>query len=266
MSLLQYRKLFGHEAAEDEDPERLAEYFIMSRDFEDFDDIDESFLIVRGKKGIGKSAVLSYFSQKLSKESQFTINARGSTLSHYFNPTDTSPNTYVNEWQRAICSLISSQIGTKIGVPLNDDEMTLVGFSEVEGMKEKNIVKSLLDRFKIKIGNIELHKGTTVASQNLVTRYLNKSYEENIWLFVDDIDQTFINDPDNRYKMSTFLTACRYLTKDIPSLKIRTSIRDDVWWSISREDESLDKIPQYMRPIKWNAADTMRILGKRIRC
>jgi hypothetical protein len=263
MSLLTFRKLFGREAAEDEIPERLAEYFVESRDFEDFDDVDESVLFVRGKKGTGKSAVLCFYSHKLEKENEFVISGKGTELWHYFKPQENNPHSYVNEWQRVICTYISMQLGKRIGIALTDDQMALVELSELEGIKKKNIVKSLLDRFKFKLGPMESKDFLPNSNHHTLKRYLDEG-EQNIWLFIDDIDQTFLNDSDSRYRLAAFFTACRYLASSIPSLKIRAAVRDDVWWSIHREDEALDKVPQFIRTIKWDSNDTVRILAKRI--
>lgn len=262
--LIVNKKIFGNDAAEDELPEKLAEYYVNLADFEDFDDSDDKFLIVRGRKGTGKSTILSYFSYKLENKNNFVIKTNGSKLSQYFNNNNISPNEYINEWQKTICSYISLEIGRNIKFANNDDSISIVEYSEVEGFKGRNLIGSLLHRFKIKLGNFEIKEKSKSVSQELIKRYMQSDeIEDDIWIFIDDIDQTFINTEEHKLLLSSFFVACRYLVNDIPNLKIRTSIRSDVWWAISN-NETLDKTNQYIRDIIWSTNGTKQILTKRI--
>lgn len=263
-NLITNKKIFGNDAAEDELPEKLAEYYVSLEDFNDFDDTEDKLLIVRGRKGTGKSTILSYFSYKLEKENNFVIKTNGSKLSQYFDNNNTSPNEYINEWQKTICSYISLEIGRNIKFASNDDSISLVEYSEIEGFKGRNLIGSLMNRFKIKVKDFELKNPTVSIPQELLKRYINSdNIEDEIWLFIDDIDQTFVNTEDQKLLLSSFFVACRYLVSDIPSLKIRTSIRSDVWWAIS-DNETLDKTSQYIREIYWSTNGTKQILNKRV--
>jgi hypothetical protein len=80
---------------------------------------------------------------------------------------------------------------------------------------------------------------------------------------VDDIDSTFVNSDEMRARTSTFFSACRSLARDVPNLKIRGSVRTDVWTSL-RKNEDLDKFEQYVTDIKWTRNELLRILSKKI--
>lgn len=141
----------------------------------------------------------------------------------------------------------------------------MVEASELSGFRKRNIVSALIDRMKIKLSKMEVDINKLVPPDytSLLGRY-SKGKDLSIWLFIDDIDATFINREDQRLMISTFFSACRNLVQNVKGLKIRSSVRTDVWFIISQYDEALDKCNQYLVDIKWSGAETGLILKRKI--
>lgn len=79
---IDHRKIFGADAAEYEDADKLSSYFVIQNEFERFTDSDEKFLIVKAKKGMGKSSLLRHTAIEIKKHSKndIVIEIKGNEL------------------------------------------------------------------------------------------------------------------------------------------------------------------------------------------
>ena len=68
-------KLFGHEAAEDEDPKRLKEYYFKHQIFEEIV-VDLPLRVVVGHKGIGKSALFKIAIEEETSNNRLAISIK----------------------------------------------------------------------------------------------------------------------------------------------------------------------------------------------
>lgn len=252
------KKLFGNEAGEDEPTEILNSYFVDKPEFESFYNNENNFQIVMSRKGVGKSALLKKTQYLASSDkNNITLYLKGADLSGFQEIDSNNPLGWVNGWQQRICSILSFDIGKKLKIAMDDDSITMVEASELSGFRKRNIVSALLDRLKIKLSKLDLDIKKLVPPDytSLLERY-SKGKDLSIWLFVDDIDATFINREDQRLMISTFFSACRNIVQNVKGLKIRSSVRTDVWFIISQHDEALDKCNQYLVEIKWSTGET----------
>ncbi len=258
-------QLFGNEAGEDEDLCLLSSYFVDKPLFKPFYSDQNKLMIARARKGIGKSALLrKTFAGVCDSDTDIAIYLKGSDLIALQQIDSDTPHHLIFGWQQRICSRITLEIGKRLKLALSDDTITLVESAELAGFKGRNVIGSLLDRLKLKLSNaeIELSKITPADTTQLLNRYLeNKKIK--VWVFIDDIDATFINTADQKLLISTFFSACRYLVNDVDGLMIRSSIRSDVW-SVICDDEAMDKCEQYMVDITWSTRETGDILKKKI--
>jgi hypothetical protein len=85
-----------------------------------------------------------------------------------------------------------------------------------------------------------------------------------VWILIDDLDATFQNTDKECLSLSTFFSACRYVIQDITGINFRVTMRSDVWPTIRRYDESLDKLEQYVKEISWSEKDFRKLLFRRI--
>jgi len=259
--------LFGNEAGEDEDIEKLESYFVYKPDFNDFQSDSKKLQFVRAKKGMGKSALLVQTMSIKNQESSgnLYLYVKGADLIAMQDVKDDSPNDMIYGWQQRICSRINYELGARLRFAFSDEKITLIESAEVSGFRGRNLIGSLIDRMRVKGGGIELGRQHLVQkdSESLLKRVASNE-DSTVWLFVDDIDATFVNTEHERIKVSTFFSACRNLVNSVKGLHIRASVRSDVWSILAQYDEALDKCEQYMLDIRWSTLETGTILQNKI--
>ncbi|UDL05726.1 P-loop ATPase, Sll1717 family [Marinobacter sp. CA1] len=258
-------ELFGNEAGEDEDPAVLSSYFITKDKFNKFFSQSRRFAIVRARKGMGKSSLLSKMAYDVRKGNpeNIVISITGSDLLSYGEFDSTDHLVLQNEWKKALSARINFELGNRIGFAWTDDQMALVEASEISGYRGKNFVGSLIARIRSKHFPIEVTSGAEKDAGALLSRYLSTHEDMKIWLFVDDIDSTFSADEVQKARVSSFFSACRSLTRDVDGLFVRASVRTDVWTTV-RYNEDLDKCEQYTIDISWTRTDLEKIISKKI--
>lgn len=258
------KRLWGNEAADDENPIILNSYFLSNPDCEPFFEKHERLLISRARKGMGKSALINELAYRLSNDgNSIIINVKGSDLVAQRPTNYGTPDEHIHDWMQRICMLINREIGARISFAFNDDDILMVEASELSGYKRRNLFGCLLSRIKLKMSNAELSVPPVAQHIKLLER-VTKGKLFNIWVLVDDIDSTFINNEQERLRLSTFFSACREISSSYEGVNVRSTCRTDVWASIRKYDESLDKVEQYIIDIYWSKRDIGKLLAKRI--
>lgn len=256
---------FGNEAGEDIAPSELAHYFVEQSVANEFLDHSFKLLLATGKKGVGKSSLTQWASYKLPKRRRdiLVVKVRGAELSGVKTSTKKleEPNDYIQDWMSRICTLVNRELAKNIGLALSDDSITLVEAAEIEGYKQRNLVRSLAQRFEKAIPKIHADPQLVANEIEILKRVRNRP----VWFLVDDLDATFQNTTKERVALSTFFTACRYLCTDLESFNARVTMRTDVWPVIRRSDEALDKVDQYVRELKWTEEEYRKLLARRVR-
>jgi hypothetical protein len=258
------KRLWGNEAADDEDPSVLNSYFVSQPQFHIFFDSTVRLSIARARKGMGKSALLRECAYRVSRNSKVIVVAvKGADLvaQQPFKPLTADEHIY--DWEQRICMAINRQLGSEIGFAVNDDQVVLVESAELAGFKRRNLVGMLVDRLKGKLGQVEVQKLEAKDHRALLKRTVEED-DWSVWLLVDDIDATFLNTPEQCLRLSTFFSACRDLASSFRGVVVRTCVRTDVWTSIRKTDEALDKVEQYVFDINWSQRHTGLILAERV--
>ena len=257
-------QLFGNDAGEDESPEILASYFVDQPAFGSFFSRSGSFAVARSKKGMGKSALLSKLAFDIERESRdVVIQTTGPDLLGVHGHNSKDHSVLQAYWKQLICSQINAELGSRIGLAVDDSELSLVEVAELQGTRQRNLIGALLARLKGQIGSLEVKTAVPSDASALLERYQAAHSSSTIWLLVDDIDSTFVDTKALRARVSTFFSACRALARDVPGLKVRSSVRSDVWTTL-RYNEDLDKCEQYIVDIRWSQSELRRILERRI--
>jgi hypothetical protein len=256
-------ELWGNEAGEDEGDEKLESYFLSKPEFAKFYSEKTKLLFVRAKKGLGKSALLKHALNtcKNNNSDDIFLYIKGSDLETIQSIESLSPSDMIRGWQQRICTRINYEIGARLKYAFSDDKINLVERAELAGFKSRNILRCLIDRIKYKVDIKTIPDGDSRA---LLQRVVDSADSHSVWLFIDDIDATFTNSEKEKLSISTFFSACRNLVNDVSGLRIRASVRTDVWHILSQFDEALDKCEQYMLDIKWSTAETGVILKNKI--
>ncbi len=259
--------LFGNDAGEDEHPEVLNSYFLEKQEFLPFFSPDRKLGFVRSRKGMGKSALLSeaMYRRQLSNEGELLLYVKASDLIALQVVDTSSPAALVHGWQQRMCSRINLELGSTLRFAVSDDATTLVEGAELTGFRGRNLVGALLDRLKLKAAGFELSRQRVeIGDSQALLRRFSENKDIKAWLYVDDVDATFLNTDAERLKVSTFFSACRNLANTVEGLNIRASVRTDVWSILKQYDEALDKCEQYMLDLKWSTEESGRIIEKKI--
>jgi energy-coupling factor transporter ATP-binding protein EcfA2 len=277
---IDYEQLFGSDSGEDEKPDALRSYFVDIPEFKKFYDPENSLVIVRGRKGMGKSALLKRLSILLSDANgtkDIVIEATGNELMGMGDFGGTDHAYLENHWKQVICKRICVEIGKRINFALTDNTMSMVEAAEIEGFKGANVVSALTER----IGGIlqRLIPGADSddpASGNAINilkkgvinpvhsvRNFQETKDRTVWFLIDDIDAKYVDDEQNQHRVGAFFSAIRSLAYSVKGLRIRTSVRTDVWRNL-RHMEDQDKIRQYVIDINWKDTTLHSIFAKRI--
>ena len=203
---IEYQKMFGNDSGEDEDPNVLDSYFVDLPEFRRFNDSKEPLVLVRARKGMGKSALLARLNYALERAGHvdIVIKTTGNELLGLGNIQQQKGHaTLENYWKQVICKRICMEIGRTIGFAGSDDSMSMVETAELEGFKGQNLVSALAHRVGKTIqkaiqsvtglgGDVETTKKPLVNALEPLRRY-QESKDFLVWLLVDDIDAKYVD-------------------------------------------------------------------------
>lgn len=263
------RNIFGNDAGEDEALDVLNSYYVDHPDFEFFFDKSERLSIASARKGMGKSALLSRLEHKLLNDpdykSPIVIRVKGGDLIGLGVFSGIDHSYLENYWKQIICKRVIIEIGSRINVALNSNEMSMVELAEIDGIKGRNFVGGLVSRVKSKVPllNTELQSSIPENLVSVLSEYYNSNKDAMVWILIDDIDAKYTNTPENQARVGSFFSAIRSLAVGQKNLNIRATVRSDVW-SCLRHLEDLDKIQQYIVSIFWNKRYMRDMLAKKI--
>ena len=237
--------LFGAQAAEDEDPEKLKSYFVKNKAY-DRARAEIPLRILVGHKGIGKSAILVM---------SFQEDLQDNILCLWLKPTDLSrawsvDGTFVERVEgikRNILRLIAEK---------SLEKMNIFGF-EVGNAPVLTSVKQLSN---LLLRNINDADEATI-DEKIVSNF--KSSRQ-INIYVDDIDRGWAATKKDIENISALINAARDLTNENSSMKFLIGLRTDAYNLVRENDESGDKIEPYVIPVSWTNHDILVIIAKRV--
>lgn len=258
---------FGNEAGDDLSPKEIVNFFVEQKPFQKYLSPKNKILLATAKKGVGKSALIRWIEAKvpeIDNSDSLVIRVTGSDLVRScFKLTNTLrlPNDYIRDWMVRICAIINRRIGAQLSIALTDDQIAMVESAELDGFKNRNILSALTERLTNLLPSIQKIKEQIPNEIEMLKRFSKKT----VWFLVDDLDATYQRTDQENLELSTFFSACRYLSAQTSGIIFRATMRSDVWTMIRRYDESLDKFEQYVSDISWNQADFRTLLFKRIK-
>lgn len=266
--------LFGNDAAEDERDEVFYSYAFERPELGPFVDSSRTIAIARAYKGEGKSALLRLSIREVKRGNgkrngkPIIISKTADELAPEVSRDDYA--SWVRAWKASIVGVFAAEIGAEIGVAWTDDTMALVEESEKRGRRPRTLVSAILDRLKLPELSLNGAKVTvperrvlgTVNPEEAIKRWLKE--KKKLWLFVDDVDKNFANTALWRMRVAAFFDACRALCNAMPELRVRTTVRPNVWTIVKREFESLSHVEQYTVDLTWSANDARTLIAKRI--
>lgn len=270
-----YDAMFGNDSGENERDQALKEYFVDIPEFRKFFSDANELGFVRARKGMGKSAMLKVLSLRRKEENpeDLVIFTTGNELMGMGDFTGKSQAYLENHWKQVICKRICVEIGRKINVALTDLEMSMVEAAELEGYKDLNILSALTERAGgilqkalVAAGGaaiLEASKKRGVQNPEQALKNFQTKRDRTVWVLVDDIDAKYVDDADNQQRIGAFFSAMRSLAFGVSGLRLRASVRTDVWRNL-RKMEDQDKLRQYVIDIAWRDDALRTIFTRRI--
>jgi hypothetical protein len=260
---LRDRGLFGNDAAEDEEDDIFGSYSLERAEASTFLDATRRICIARAWKGEGKSALLRIVQSKLAQGEggPLVVIATGKQVSPALEGSDT--DVWAREWKASILRLVAREFGSRIGMAWTDDAISLVEEAEKSGFKSRSIVSAIFDRLRSPKVPIERSRLDLPSAEQIVKRWAERS--DGIWMFIDDVDENFQNNPKHKAKVASFFLAIREIANLIPAFRFRLAVRPNTWSTISHDFEGLSKVEQYCEDLRWTEADIRDLLAGRIR-
>lgn len=235
--------LFGHEAAEDEKPDRLREYYFKNEIYEQIK-ADLPLRIIVGHKGIGKSALFKVAQQEFEEEGILTITLTPDDI------IDIDDNVVdmlklIRIWKNGLQDIIVEKSIKKFG-----DE-----YAPMKGLTGPilNIIQKV----------IESKSGFSIAKEKeaLVTSF---NRHKKVVIFIDDLDRGWEGKKNDIRRISAMLNAVRDLSRDNPGICFKISLRTDVYFLYRTSDESTDKVEGNVVWLSWTNFSILALLAKRI--
>lgn len=266
--------IFGNDAADFETDDEVFQSYAYERpELRLFMDESKPFRIVKAYKGEGKSALLRMMKWKLHERYLDPAPLIIETLASDISPTleKLEWETCVRAWKVSIMNQVACELGSRIGVAWSDDSMSLVEEARKGGFRTRGFVGGVLARMpKIRAKgpngeeldiSLPIPLGSASSEQS-VRRYLKSN--STVWVLIDDIDRAFSGDQFSKVCASSFFVACMELTRVIPQLRIRTSVRPNVWSALEPEFEHLSHVRQNIVTVSWTEDDVRTMLARRV--
>src|SRR5690242_5516210 len=206
-------RYFGAEAAEDESPERLKEYFYRNNAYESLS-ADLPIRIVVGHKGMGKSALLKMRYLEDRDADVVSLWIRPDDIKAMMIGEDTDLNSMIDKWKAGLLDLIFKKFVEKLGRSSADEASSLTRTS----------LNALFDAVRNYIKE-NTSRVVDAAGQALIASYARN---EKIRIYIDDLDRGWQARRSDIVGTSALLNAIRDLCANDPRLQIRIGLRSDV--------------------------------------
>lgn len=257
--------LFGNSASEDEDNDIFESYAVRRVEVDKF--ISEmKICIIKTLKGCGKSAILRIAKNELFNKNKIVFSMNFTEITPEYENDD--PDIWVKKWKESIYTRIAEEVGGINNIPVDLFRNEIKSVAIEAGMRQINFIdklKNILSKISINCGNVNIEMTHGNEKNSCINNMIMKGLNDDIFIFIDDIDHNFINTKNVKARLVGFLTACRYIANETPKIKFRLTIRPNSWNIIKREYSAMNShISQYIIPMYWSHGDIKKILQKRI--
>lgn len=234
--------LFGHEAAEDEKPDRLMEYYFKGTIYEQIC-ADLPLRIVVGHKGIGKSAVFQVMKKEFDDANILTIMLTPDDILE-LGEQETDMLKLIRIWKKELATIIANKVLDKFGDNVNPI---------------KNLTSNIANAI---ISHLESSGFKIRDGMNKVLEYFTK--KQKVVVFIDDLDRGWEGKKSDINRISAMLNAIRDISRDNPTINFKISLRTDAYYLYRTNDESTDKVEGSVVWMTWNNFEILALLAKRI--
>ena len=240
------QKLFGHEAAEDENPQRLQEYYFKSNVYDQIV-ADLPVRILVGHKGIGKSALFQVAMTEDRAKGRVAILIQPNDIVDLGVDTSEFLRT-IRHWTQGLKEIIASKVLASLGVTprlsgrIRDYPGPIIDF----------LVETLSD---LASGDFGIDRQDVILKFQLAPK---------ITVYIDDLDRGWQGRADDITRISALLNSVRDLSNANRGVNFKIAMRSDVYYLVRTSDESTDKIEGSVIWHTWANHEIFVLLVKRI--
>jgi len=242
-------RLFGNEAAENEEISRLKEYYFKNETYTQIS-ANLPLRILVGHKGIGKSALFNVAQQEDMAKNIIVVSIKPDDIVQLNSDSHNFLST-IRSWKEGLSELIAKKILISIGSGNKE-----FGNLKQSGGKVLDFLESTFRNY-ICEANVDL----TPAKAKLVQRFLRN---HQVSVYIDDLDRGWKGRDNDITQLSALLNVVRDLSKENKGLNFKVSLRSDVYYLYRTSDESTDKIEGSVIWQSWTQHEILVMLIKRI--
>jgi hypothetical protein len=243
------QRIFGHEAAEDEQVDRLRQYYFKSKIYDKVA-ADLPLRILVGHKGIGKSALFKIAMHEQRERGSLPLLIRPDDIVGLGAHTGDFLNT-IREWKQGLQEIIAKKTLEMVGAKKPDNMPEILSQTgKVLGFLKDTLTPFINSRIDLRPTEVAVVK--SFLGNNAITTY------------VDDLDRGWDGRKENIASISALLNALRDLCNDNPGLRFKLSLRSDVYYLVRTSDESTDKVEGSVVWFAWVNHEILALLVKRI--
>lgn len=242
-------RLFGAEAAEDEDFERLQSYYLKNKTHEKVTS-NLPLRILVGHKGIGKSAIFTMALHEDAEANRLSIKIKPDDIDNIGKETEDF-SEMIRAWKQGLVEIILDKICNNLGLITPDSD-----YSELINSSGK-ILAFVKNLFKTQMSNYN----TSGPAKLIIQKFL---HDNRVIVYIDDMDRGWESRRNDIRRISALLNAVRDLSNENKGLQFRISLRSDVYYLVRTSDESTDKIENSVIWHSWTNHDILILLIKRI--
>lgn len=241
------RKIFGHEAAEDEDRERLREYYLKSSTYEQAT-ANLPIRVLVGHKGVGKSALFQVAIADDETANRLALVVQPDDITGLAEDTHDFLTT-VRAWKEGLTELLATKALTGLGASSNSPSDLTKRFG---GQLTDFVLNTLRDPKYVDLNP---------AKKAILAAFM-KNQEFTVYL--DDLDRGWQGRPQDITRISALLNAVRDLSNENKNIRFRIALRTDVYFLVRTSDESTDKIDGSVVWQRWTTQEIFALLAFRI--
>ena len=245
-------RLFGHEAAEDEDPARLKKYYFKHQIFKQIV-VDLPLRVVVGHKGIGKSALFKVAIDEEESNNRLTVSIKPNDISN-IGVTNEDFLKQIQEWKEGISKIICDKVLRSFNQYFDDSDSFRAKLNKYTG-NFLCFLEETLTPLKEKYVNTEPTKAA------ILNDFLES---KKISVYIDDLDRGWQGRKTDIQRISALLNAVRDISSELRGIYFRISLRSDVYYLVRTSDESTDKVEGAVRWYSWTNHEILVMLIKRV--
>jgi len=242
--------LFGNEAADYENIDRLRQYYFKSKVYSRLT-ADLPLRIIVGHKGVGKSALIRYSMHEDYANGILPILIKpDDVLSIAKSNVDFLQR--IKDWKTGLSEVIGKKALEDFGI----GDSAMLQILTQPGGKLLNLIHESISGLLGKTG-IDL----TPAKESIAKRFLEN---KKIRIYIDDLDRGWAARKDEINRISALLGAILDLCTEYPGIQFRVALRSDVYFLYRTSDESTDKTEGSVVWFSWTNHEILALLVKRV--